>query len=68
MNWEYQSVHRIHQPGTEYESADEILNDEGSEGWELVGVAVISAIYETATIEIFYLKRKISGAPIAKTA
>ena len=67
MQWEYQSVYRKHMPGTDYTSADEVLNDEGLDGWELVSVVAISAIYENATFEIFYLKRKSTGH-VAKPA
>jgi hypothetical protein len=55
--YEYQSIYRIHIPGTEYSSADEVLNDEGLDGWELVSVVVVSAIYDVHSYEIFYLKR-----------
>lgn len=56
--WEYQSVYRIHQHGSPYASADEVLNDEGIDGWELVGVVVVNQVYENGAYEIFYLKRK----------
>ncbi len=65
MEWEYQSVYRIHVPGTEYANVDDLLNDEGLDGWELVSVAVVNAVYESHAYEIFYLKRKRTG-PIAK--
>jgi hypothetical protein len=60
--WEYQSVYRKHIPGTAYGSADEVLNDEGTDGWELVSVIAIAAVYESHTYEIFYLKRKAPQA------
>lgn len=67
MEWEYQSVYRIHVPGTPYGSADDVLNDEGADGWELVGVVIVNQVYEKGSYEIFYLKRKVTG-PIAKPA
>ncbi len=68
MEYEYQSVYRIHIPGTEYDSADDVLNDEGMDGWELVSVAVVNAVYENHAYEIFYLKRKRTGPPAVPTA
>jgi hypothetical protein len=32
--FEYQSVYRTHTPGTPYASADDVLNDEGLDGWQ----------------------------------
>lgn len=63
--WEYQSVYRIHQHGSPYASADEVLNDEGADGWELVSVVVVNQIYENGAYEIFYLKRKGIAVPPA---
>ncbi len=63
VGWEYQSVYRIHKSGTPYASADEVLNDEGETGWELVGVVVVNQVYENGAYEIFYLKRK--NPPVA---
>ena len=60
--WEYQSVYRIHKPGTPYASNDDVLNDEGADGWELISVVIVNAIYENHAYEIFYLKRKAPQA------
>jgi hypothetical protein len=66
VGWEYQSVYKKHVPGTPYGSADEVLNDEGLDGWELVSVVVVNAVYENHAYEIFYLKRK-AGPPAIPT-
>ncbi len=63
MEYEYQSVYRIHQHGAPYGSADEVLNDEGMDGWELVSVVIVNQVYEAGAYEIFYLKKKRTGPP-----
>lgn len=66
--FEYQSVYRTHTPGTPYASADDVLNDEGLDGWELISVVVVAAVYENHTYEIFYLKRKAQPEPVQQPA
>jgi len=48
--------------------ADDVLNDEGLDGWELISVVVVAAVYENHTYEIFYLKRKAQPEPVQQPA
>ncbi len=64
QTFEYQSIYKEHIPGQPYTSADDVLNDEGSDGWELISVSVVSGIYQTKVYEIFYMQRKF--VPIAE--
>jgi hypothetical protein len=65
MEFEYKSVFKEHIPGQSYTPADDILSEEGMDGWELISVVAVNGVYENAIYEIFYLKRKVPGGPSA---
>ena len=66
--YEYQSIYKEHIPGQSYTSADDVLNDEGQDGWELISVVTVNGIYKNAVYEIFYLARKMEAQPHKKPA
>lgn len=58
MRFEFISFMRIHNIGGPYESATEILNTYGQEGWQLISVVARPAELENQVFEIFYLQRQ----------
>lgn len=58
VKYEYKSIIRRFNVGDEYVSSADILNREGDEGWQLVGVSVIRSKLEHEVGEIFYLMRQ----------
>jgi hypothetical protein len=60
--YEYKSIYVTRSPGADrYVPADDLLNGNGDEGWQLVCTSTVPGHLTTAIYEIFYFTRQKVG-------